>query len=110
MYARMAQFEADPGSLDEMIGGVRESLEEGKRVAAGGTSDSDRSDMEGLEGVRRVMLLLDRDRGQVTNLVFCDTEDELRSADEALNRMSPDGDVRRTSVQMYEVAIDEQMR
>jgi hypothetical protein len=107
MHVRIAQFEADPGSIDQMVSGVRESLDRGRQSGSAGGAGAE---MEGLEGVRRVMLLVDRDRGQVTNLVFCDNAEELRSADEALNKMSPDGDVRRTSVGMYELAIDEQMR
>jgi hypothetical protein len=46
----------------------------------------------------------------MAGLVLTETEDELRRAHEALNSMSPSGDVRRTAVGLYEVAIDRQMR
>jgi hypothetical protein len=41
-------------------------------------------------------------------LVFCETEEDLRKADEALNEMSPSSEAagRRVSVGMYEVMTD----
>ena len=102
MYARIAQFELDAGSVDEMLGPIRESLERGRE----GMSDEEREQMAGLEGVRRVMVLVDRGSGKVANVVLTDTDDDLRKADDALNRMSPQGGGRRTSVELYEVAID----
>ena len=105
MYARIAQFEVDTGSIDDMLGPIRESLERGREEM----SDEQREQMAGLEGVRRVLVLADRETGKVANLMLCDTEEDLRKADEALNRMSPQGDVRRTSVGLYEVAIDKEM-
>ena len=107
MYARMAHFESDPGSMDEMVEGVRKSLEQGREATARGEVPEE---MRGMEGVTRVLVLVDRDKGELANLVFCETEDELGRAHEALNAMSPEGDVRRTSVGLYEVALDESMR
>jgi hypothetical protein len=105
MYARIAQFELDPGKIDDMIGPIRENLERGRE----GMSDEEREQMSGLEGVRRVMVFADRSSGKVANLMLTDSEEDLRKADEALNRMSPEGDVRRTSVALFEVAIDKEM-
>jgi hypothetical protein len=105
MYARIAQFELDPDKVDEMIGPIRESLERGRE----GMSEEEQEQMAGLEGVRRVLVFADRSSGKVANLMLTDTEEELRKADEALNRMSPEGDVRRTSVGLFEVAIDKEM-
>ena len=93
MYARLAQFTGDPGSIDEMIAGIRQNLESGEMPP-------------GLEGVQRVMVLIDRGSGKNTSLIFCATEDELRKADEALNQMTPEGGVSRTAVELLEVAID----
>ena len=107
MYARVAQFESDSGSLDQMVTGVRESLDRGREAMASGQTPEE---MAGLEGVRRVMVLIDRDSGKNVSVMLCDTGDDLRKADEALNKMSPDGDVRRTAVGLYEVAIDQEMR
>jgi hypothetical protein len=43
---------------------------------------------------------------------FCETEAELRKADEALNNMSPSSESsgRRVSVGLYEVVIDQEMK
>ena len=94
MYARLAQFEGDPDSIDQMVAGIREQLESGEGPP------------RGLEGVQRVLVLVDRGSGKNTSLIFCATEDELRKADEALNKMTPEGETRRTAVELLEVAID----
>jgi hypothetical protein len=51
---------------------------------------------------------VDRQTDTGLGLTFFDTEDAMRRGDEALNQMTPPGDVtgQRTSVEMYEVAID----
>jgi hypothetical protein len=44
-------------------------------------------------------------------LVFCETQEELRSVDSALDEMSPSADAgRRVSVGMYEVMTDVDLR
>ena len=93
MYVRLAQFEGDPDAIDQMIAGIRKDLESGNTPP-------------GLEGVQRVMVLVDRGSGKNTSLIFCATEDDLRKADEALNQMTPEGETRRTAVELLEVAID----
>ena len=108
MHVRIAEFEADPASLDQMIDRVRNSLE-GDRD--GGTSDGMTEEQRtGLSGVTRVLMMVDRGSGKTVSLVFTDNEEDLRRADEALNSMSPPGDQRRTSVGKYEVAIDHTTR
>lgn len=109
MFVRVAQFEGDPAELDKMVEGVRGDLQRG-REGGSAPSGMDASAMEGLSGVTRVMLLVDRNAGKVANVVFTDSEDELNRADEALNSMSPQGSGRRTSVEKYELAIDQTMR
>jgi hypothetical protein len=89
----LAQFEGDPGSIDQMVEGIRKDMESDETPP-------------GLEGVQRVLVLVDRGSGKNTSLIFCATEDELRKADEALNQMTPEGGTRRTGVQLLEVAID----
>ncbi|HEX2708424.1 MAG TPA: hypothetical protein VHM66_10505 [Solirubrobacterales bacterium] len=55
-----------------------------------------------------MMLLVDRESNRGANLVLCETEDDLRRVDAALNEMTPAGGPgARTSVEMYEVALDE---
>lgn len=88
MYARMAQFQGDPSSSDQLVAEVRKSLESGAVPP-------------GLESVQRMLLLIDRESGKTANLIFCATEEELLKADEALNQMSPDSDMRRTAVELY---------
>ena len=55
------------------------------------------------------MALVDRSSGAALDLTFCETEADLRAADEALNSMSPlsDASGHRVSVQMFEVGLDE---
>jgi hypothetical protein len=93
VYVRLAQFEGDPDSIDPMVAGIRENLESGETPP-------------GLEEVQRVMVLVNRGSGKNTSLIFCATEDQLRKADEALNKMTPEGGTRRTAVELLEVAID----
>ena len=96
MFVRIARFEGgDPAKVDETISGVRSKMDEGPRPP-------------GLEDARRSMMLVDRKAGAGLGLTFFDTEDAMRRGDETLNQMTPPGDVtgRRTSVEMYEVAID----
>jgi hypothetical protein len=108
MHVRIAEFEADAASLDQMVDGVRESLQQGRE---GGTPEGMTDEQrQGMSGVTRVMLVIDRDAGKLINLVFTETEDELRRADEALNSMSPSGGAQRSTVGKYEVAIDQPMR
>jgi hypothetical protein len=96
MFVRNARFEgASADGIDELLARIGEQL-----AAPEGPPP-------GLEGVRRVMVLVNRDEGRVANLVFCETEAELAAADAALGGMDPGpGGGRRTSVEMYEVAID----
>ncbi len=96
MFVRIARFEGgDPSRVDESIAGVRTMMDEGSRPP-------------GLEAARRSMMLVDRESGVGLGLTFFDDEDALRRGDEALNAMTPPTDVgsTRSSVEMYEVAID----
>ena len=97
MFVRNARFEgADPEGIDERVSAIRENLA-GQMPA-------------GMEGVKRVIILIDRDKGAMANLVFCETRAELEAAHEALNSMSPgDRGGQRTDVQLYEVALDESL-
>ena len=60
--------------------------------------------------IGKVLLLADRDKGTTAMLVFAGTEDEVRRVDELYDRMNPsEGGGRRQSVDVYEVAIDEEI-
>ena len=96
MFVRIARFEGgDPSKVDEAVSRVRSMMDE-------------QATPPGLEDARRSMMLVDRQTGVGLGLTFFDTEDAMRRGDQALNEMSPPADMsgRRTSVEMYEVAID----
>jgi hypothetical protein len=107
MYVRAARFEGvDPEQVDEQIADLRRQVEAG---AKGDVPDDAPPEAKVLmETVTRFVQLVDRDSGTTLALTFCRSEDDLRRADEALNALSPDtGGGRRTSVEHYEVAIDQ---
>ena len=61
-----------------------------------------------METVKRVLQLGDREGGTALGIVFCATENDMRRADAALNELSPgEGGGSRTSVEIYEVMLDE---
>lgn len=92
MYARVATFELDQAGVDQMIGNVRQDVEGG-------------SPPPGLEDAKGMMMLVDRGRGKGLGIVLFDSEDAMKRGDEALNKMSPSGGGRRTSVDFYEVPV-----
>lgn len=98
-WVRVATFEGGTAEgLDAEIAEIKRQLASGEVPP-------------GLEGVRRFVDAVNREEGTGVALVFCDTEAELRKADEALNNMSPTSQSsgRRGSVGLYEVAIDQNM-
>ena len=96
MYVRIARFEGgDLADADQAVARVKEQMQ-GDPPA-------------GLEGAKRLIMLVDRQNGRGLGLTFFDTEDDMRRGDEALNAMNPQGGGRRTSVEMYEVGLDQQL-
>lgn len=99
MYVRIARFENASGDWDERIEEVR------KRMS--GEVDSPMA--QARDAVKRAMMLVDRENNRGAGVIFCETEDDLRRVDQAMNEMSPPpGAGTRTSVEVYEVAVDEQ--
>jgi hypothetical protein len=93
MYVRIAQFEGSPDDLDERIAEVRRR--------------SQADEMGIRQHIKRSMMLVDRESGKGANWILCETEEDLRKVDEIMNSATPpSGQMRRTSVQMYEVAVD----
>lgn len=93
MHARVAMFEGDPASLDQMVEEIRKDVESGNTPP-------------GLEDAKGVMIFVDRKSGKTMGITFFDDEEGLKRGDEALNNMSPgDGSTRRSSVDFYEVPI-----
>jgi hypothetical protein len=107
MYVRIARFEGlDPGRIDQQIVEMKRQLE-GARSGdlPAGAPEQVRTLME---TVKRFVELVDRERGTSLGMAYCETEADVRRADAALNEMSPgEGEGRRTSVEIYEVALDE---
>ena len=96
MYARVAKWEGADGDA------LRSSGKTMNERAASGPPD----------GVPATgfLMLMDPDNGRSLAISLFDSEEDMRKGDETLNAMNPDeaaGDVgRRTSVEMYEVAVD----
>jgi hypothetical protein len=99
MYVRIARFEGGDRNWEEFADLVREGI----RSRGKGTPFESAAD-----AVDRMMLVVDRESNRGANLVFCETEEDLRRVDEALNAVTPAaGRGARTSVEMYEVLLDE---
>jgi hypothetical protein len=90
MWARVARFEGDPGSIDERIGRLHGAVESGNLPS------------ELAEA--KVLLLVNRDSGGVLGVTLFDSEAAMRRGDEAMNA-GPGNAGSRTSVEFYEVPI-----
>ena len=115
MYARLVRFEgAEPSVLERELDQMRTQIQSGvsgEQVEIDEQSEGpNREQMETMRKlVKRVLVLADRDQGSSAMVVFTDTEGEIRQLDEMFNQMSPgQGGGQRQSVDIYEVAIDEQ--
>ena len=86
MYARVATFE---GATD--VEGVASQIRDGERP-------------EGFPATA-LYLLADREQGKVLAVALFDTEEDMRTADETMNAMSPPGGGlgRRAGVDLMEV-------
>ena len=100
MYVRTARFEGGERTWDEFAATIGETIRSGghgspfEKVA---------------DAAQRVMLFVDRENNRGANLFLCETEDDLRRIDAALNETTPAaGRGARTSVEMYEVLLDEE--
>ena len=94
MHVRIAEFEAAPTDVEERISEVRRRME---------------TDELGLmQHISRSMMLVDRESGKGASWILCETEEDLRKVDEIMNNATPPGGQQRTSVQLYEVAVDSQ--
>ena len=97
MHARIAAFKGEPAMADRAIAAIRGQVE----------ADWE-SPPEGLENVKELLVLIDREGGNGLGITLFETEEDLRRADEALNAMSPpdpEATGRRTDVSIYEVVL-----
>jgi hypothetical protein len=96
MYARVATFENRDMSLaDELTGQVRERVRSGQDVP----------------DARGFLMLIDRDSRKAVGISFFDSEEAIRQAEPAFERMGDEIPEemrgRRVSVDTYEVAVQE---
>jgi hypothetical protein len=78
-----------------------------RRAAQEINSEAESGPPEGVPATGFLMLI-DPDNGQGLAIALFESEDDRRQGDEVLNTMNPPGEGlgRRTSVEMYEVAVD----
>jgi RecB family exonuclease len=107
MYARVARFEGnDPSLIDEQVAEMKQQMS----AAGSGELPADAPEQARtlMDTVTRFMELVDRESGTSLGIAFCETEEDMRRADAALNEMSPpEGGPRRTGVDIFEVVLDE---
>ncbi len=95
MHARVAAFDGDIGRIDELTGMIRERMSKGEEIP----------------GAKRFVMLVDPEGGTTLGITFFDSEDSIRAAEPIFEKMGDEVPEelrgRRTSVQSYEVAIDD---
>jgi hypothetical protein len=92
-YARVVTFDADEAALDAIVNEIKSSDGPPEGVAA-----------------TRITVLADRAGGKVVVSVRFASEEDLRKGAEVFEAMSPPdtGNLRRVSVDAYEVVLDRQ--
>ncbi len=92
-YARVVTFEADNAAIDALVNEID---------SAGGAPED--------VPATRIVVLADRGNGRVVVATRFASEDDLRKGGAALEAMSPPdiGNIRRVSVDQYEVLLERQ--
>jgi len=105
MYVRIARFEGGTAAQIEEEGArIRRDIEAAR---SGGSGPEVPSELALLS--QRIEMLVDRERGAVTVLVYTETEEQALEVDRIMRGMSPssDGWGHRVSVEVLEVFFDE---
>jgi hypothetical protein len=105
MFVRIARFEGGTtAEIEAEARRIRGDLEAARR---GEPSKEVPSELA-LQ-THRVEVLIDRDRGAVAVLIYCETEAQAREIDRLMDEISPSssGWGRRVSADVYEVYVDE---
>ena len=107
MYARVVRFEGgDPSLIDEQIADMKRQMDASRSGDV--PADAPEQVRTLMDTVTRFVELVDRTSGASVGIAFCKTEEDVRRADAALDSMSPPQDIgKRTSVDIYEVVLDE---
>ena len=107
MHVRVARFEGiDTTNIDRDMEEFRKMVRMPERPE--GMPEETFSTLK--NGVKRMMSLVDREAGVSFDLAFTDNADDARRVHEALDSLSPpEGAGRRTSVQTFELLLDEQL-
>jgi hypothetical protein len=107
MYARVVRFEGgDPSLIDEQIADMKRQMDASRSGDV--PADAPEQVRTLMDTVTRFVDLVDRTSGASVGIAFCKTEEDVRRADAALDSMSPPQDIgKRTSVDIYEVVLDE---
>jgi hypothetical protein len=107
MHVRAARFEGiNTDNIDRDIEEFRKMVRMKERPD--GMSEEAFTTLR--DGVKRVMSLVDRDAGVSLDLVFTGSADDAQRVHEVLDGMSPpEGAGKRTSVQTYELLMDEDL-
>jgi hypothetical protein len=90
MWARVARFEGDPASIDARIERLRAAIESGDVPV--GLAEA------------KLLMLVDRESGDMLGVTLFETEEALRKGDEAMNA-GPGNAGSRASVNFYEVPL-----
>ncbi|MDQ3671521.1 MAG: hypothetical protein M3364_03655 [Actinomycetota bacterium] len=95
MHARVATFEGDSSRIDNLVGTIRERMSAGDEIP----------------GAKRFLMLIDREGGMTLGITFFDSEDAIQAAEPIFDKMGDEVPEklrgRRTSVETYEVAVDD---
>jgi hypothetical protein len=105
MYVRIARFEGGTAAQIEEEGSrIRRDLEAAGRGEEGPEMPSELTLL-----AQRIELLVDRERGAATMLVYTETEEQAREVDRIMDGMSPStsGWGHRVSNEVLEVYLDE---
>ena len=107
MHVRVARFEGiDTTNIDRDMEEFRKMVRMAERPE--GMPEETFSTLK--NGVKRMMSLVDREAGVSFDLAFTDNAEDARRVHEALDSLSPpEGAGRRTSVQTFELMVDEQL-
>ena len=107
MHVRVARFEGiDTTNIDRDMEEFRKMVRMSERPE--GMPEETFTTLK--NGVKRMMSLVDREAGVSFDLAFTDNADDARRVHEALDSLSPpEGAGRRTSVQTFELLLDEQL-